>query len=105
MSQKVDLTLLKKFVTNLEESLNAAEKLRGAEDNDTHATIMEFAKASGLAAGIMQEASMLVGDIQSLIKRLQSPPGVADIFSKLLSGGSGPGDGSPFGGFGGGNAN
>ena len=50
-------------------------------------------KATGLAAGIMMEAGLLMGDIQHLISGVTTPSGTkSDFLEKLLGGLKGPGN-------------
>ena len=62
---KVNLTLLKHLVSELESSLLGAEELKKNKESK-HLYVTELSKASGLAAGILTEAGMLIGDIQYL---------------------------------------
>jgi len=91
---KVDLTLLKKFVGELENSLSTADGIKTSE-GDISEYIVELSKAAGLCAGIMQEAAMLVADVQAQVMAVQSPAPAAkaDIFEKLLGSLKGPGNG------------
>lgn len=91
---KIDLTLLKKFVGELEASLTTADGIKTAEGDITE-YIVELSKAAGLCAGIMQEAGMLVADVQQHVMAVQSPAPAAkgDIFEKLLGSLKGPGNG------------
>jgi hypothetical protein len=57
----VDLTLLKRYVSELEASLSLAEKV--VADKQEYA--VEMSKASGLASGITIEAALLIGDINA----------------------------------------
>lgn len=77
---KVDLTLLKKMIAELETSLNLAEKIKADTTIDKNESVIEFSKAAGLAAGIMTEAGLLVGDIQGRSLGLPASGNKADIF-------------------------
>lgn len=57
----IDLSLLKRLVNELENSLNLSMKIK--ETNNSADFIVEMAKTAGIAAGIVKEASLLVGDI------------------------------------------
>ena len=107
MFQGIDLTLLKKFLSELDNAVNTAETLRAGEGDTKELVLVELAKATGLAASVMQEASMVVGDIQRQMMKLQNPTpgGSSDLISKLFGGT--PGGGGPLGGdpFGGGHSN
>jgi hypothetical protein len=87
MAKNVDLTLLKRLVSELELSLDSADKLRGVKGSENDWTI-ELNKATGLAAGTMSEAGMLAGDIQHLIAGFASPSSGkgSDLLEKLLGG-------------------
>ena len=63
----VNLTLLKTLVTKLDESLAAAEQLKGA-DFDFNEYVVEMSKAIGLTTGVFQESSALIMDINAAIK-------------------------------------
>ena len=74
---KVNLDLLKKLVSELERSLDAADLF---EVNEVTVTdyITELARASGLAGVVMQEANMLVKDIYTLVRLAQGPAPVSE---------------------------
>jgi hypothetical protein len=78
---KVDLKLLKKLVGELEASLHTADAIGNAIDPDTVEQTVELSKAVGLCAGIMQEASLLVMDIHSVVRTNSAP---VDKSSNLL---------------------
>lgn len=63
--QKVNLSLLKALVSELESALDKADALSDAEADQNLYTI-EMSKAMGLASGIMGESGLLIGDIQVL---------------------------------------
>lgn len=88
---KVDLTLLKRMMAELEASLNTAESINTDVKADKIEWIVEMNKATGLAAGVMTEAGLLMGDIQIQIQ--DSPPGVSkqDFLDKIMGGLKGPG--------------
>lgn len=67
---KVNLTLLKKLVSELEASTQRADGIN--RDNDLNEYITEMSRASGLAAGVAHEATALVHDIYALIRTSQS---------------------------------
>ena len=84
MSKKIDLKLIKKLLGELEVSLESADGIKTAKGDVTD-YIVELSKSAGLAAGIMQEASMLVMDVQSQALAVQSPaPPKTDVLEKLL---------------------
>jgi len=92
---KVDLTLLKKLIVELENSLATADGIRAEEtDENIHNYIVEMSKASGVAAGIVEEATLLISDCRQAIRYNTSAIGKDDPLSSLLgvlkgSGGSG----------------
>lgn len=87
---KVNLTVLKRMVAELESSLATAESVK--TDADKLEWIVELNKATGLAAGVMTEAGLLMGDIQYLI---QGGAGSAnksqEFLEKIIGGLKGPG--------------
>lgn len=96
---KIDLKLLKEFVSELERSLNSADGIRIAA-GDKNQYLIEMSKAAGLASGIMQEAILLIADIQASILAVQSPGAPAakntttDLIDKLLGPLKGPSGGT-----------
>lgn len=94
---KVDLTLLKKLVSELELSLTTADGMRKPEGSNTD-FIVEMSKAAGLCAGVMSESAMLVSDVQAHVLAVQggAPPAKTDLLSleKLLGSIKGPGSGT-----------
>lgn len=65
---KVNLSLLKKFVIELEESLKIADAIKASEaSSKVEDYVVEMSKAIGLASGAAAEASMLVKDIQTCV--------------------------------------
>lgn len=64
---KVNLVLLKKLVAELEVNITAAEEVMEKKEDPTD-YVVEMSKCAGLAFGVAQEASMLVGDIKNAIK-------------------------------------
>lgn len=89
---KVDLTTLKRLVAELDATLSAAEGIKTDIPADKVEFIVEANKATGLAAGVMMEAALLMGDIQALIQGAGSPATKADFLEKLLGGLKGPGN-------------
>lgn len=89
---KVDLATLKRLVAELEATLSAAEGIQTDVASDKVEFIVEANKATGLAAGIMMEAGMLMGDIQQLIQGTSAPATKADFLEKLLGSLKGPGN-------------
>jgi len=104
MSKGIELTLLDKLVFELRAALAAAKVVQDNPDGEMHNYLIELAKASGLAASVMQEAGMLVGDIQKTMVKVQSGGYSSDenLIAKLFT----PSGNGPLGGtFGGGNTN
>jgi len=92
-NSRVDLTLLKRTVAELETTLIAAEALKPDLTNsgDKVEWTIELNKATGLAAGVLTEAGLLMADIQALIQGL-APSAAAgkDFMEKILGGLKGP---------------
>lgn len=80
----VDLKILKTLSAALAEALETADLAK--DDNTKY--VVELSKAAGVALGIVNEATMLTGDIQMLAKKASVPPtiGVQSIFDKLRKG-------------------
>jgi hypothetical protein len=89
---KVDLTTLKRLVAELEATLNTAEGIQTDVSGDKVEYIVEMNKATGLAAGAMMEAGLLMGDIQHLIQGAGTPATKSDFLEKLLGSLKGPGN-------------
>jgi Na+/alanine symporter len=100
---KIDLTLLKKLVSEVEAALASAETIKDAEGSIVE-YIVEMAKLSGLTAGVMQEAGMLVADIQAYVMAVQNPAAQQSNMLEKILGPLKPGPGS-YGGGGNGSAN
>lgn len=83
MSKKIDLDTIKRLLAELESTLSAAENITTDVKADKIEYLVEMNKATGLAAGVMMEAGLLMGDIQHLIQGAGSPP-KADFLEKLL---------------------
>lgn len=89
---KVDLTIVKRLLAELESTLATAEGINTDVNADKVEYVVEMNKATGLAAGVMTEAGLLMGDIQNLIQGAGSSSSTkADFLEKLLSGLKGPG--------------
>lgn len=92
---KVDLTLLKQLIAELETSVATSDVI--PHDTNHNDYIVEMAKASGLAMGIATEAYLLAGDMQTLLRTSANAaagdkaPGFKGIL-QMLKGGGGPGD-------------
>ena len=70
---RVDLTLLKRLMAELENSLDTAKGINTDVDSDMNEYVIEMSKAAGLCAGLMQEASCLVLDIAEQVRTSQTP--------------------------------
>lgn len=86
---KVDLTLLKKLVAELEAMLVASETIDTKTNKHEH--VIELSKAAGVAAGVMSEAAALIGDIQYIATGTPAAS-PQDILGKLLPGFKGSGN-------------
>lgn len=80
---KVDLTLLKKLVGELETSLATVDSINTDTNPDVNELTVEASKAAGLAAGVMRESSSLILDIDDLVRGSQSPKPKSDLLDKL----------------------
>lgn len=89
---KINLTLLKSLVGELETSIQAADALKPdplkIDPQNVVPYVVEMSKAAGLSAGVMQEASMLILDIYALVGANQGGGAKAtatlDYMEKLL---------------------
>lgn len=79
---KVDLTLLKRLVLELESSIAEAEKKSDSVTSSYPEFAVEMFKASGLCAGIVKEATLLVSDISYCLSGTQSQEA---FLEKILS--------------------
>lgn len=89
-----DLNILRKLVAQLEASLEASEQIKKANDSDIADFVVEMSKASGLLAGLMQESTMLIGDISTIVRVSQQPTQpqkTPDFLDKILGGIKGSG--------------
>ncbi len=79
---KVDLSLLNKLTQELAAHTKKAESIResGGDNNDY---ILELSRAAGVASGITQEATMLIGDYSRLVQLSQPKPTKDDVLSFL----------------------
>ena len=110
---KVNLTLVKRFIDELEKALDAAELIKESAgavfDNDFEVRrlasvsddyILAMYKASGFASGAADEAKLLMTDIHALIKAQSMLAATAALESYLDSekkamGGKGSGGSKP----------
>lgn len=96
---KVDLTLLKRLVSELEISLTGVDAINAGTASATPRSIQEDAveltveasKAAGIAAGIMAEAGELIMDIQTMVQASQMPKSKSDMLDKIVRSLKGPG--------------
>jgi len=88
---KVDLTIVKRLLAELESTLATAEGINTDVNADKVEYLVEMNKATGLAAGVMTEAALLMADLQQLIQGAGASSTKADFLEKLLSGLKGPG--------------
>lgn len=92
MSKKIDMDTLKRLVAELESTLSAAENITTDVKADKVEYVVEMNKATGLAAGVMMEAGLLMGDIQQLIQGAGVPAAKSDFLEKLMNSLKGPGN-------------
>jgi hypothetical protein len=88
---RVDLSLLKRLVEELDKMVIATEAMAEAK-GDKNEWVLEMSKATGVAAGIMTEAGLLMGDLQSLMQGPSTGASKQDLLDKLLGGLKGPGN-------------
>jgi hypothetical protein len=92
---KIDLDVLKQLVGELESTLSTADSIRADANSKVSEYIVEMSKAAGLAAGVMQEAAMLVMDVQTAVQLSQGPApkedGLKSLMNILKGGGNLPG--------------
>lgn len=96
---KIDTSLLRQLADELDVLLESCNSIRGEEKPDRETVkkyVVEMSKAAGLAAGVTQEATALIMDINHEIRSVQSPTDPMDSLEKLL------GLKPPSGGYGGG---
>jgi hypothetical protein len=87
---KVDLTLIKRLIGELESTLATAESIK-TDSKDMVEYIVEMQKAAGLASGVMTEAGLLIGDIVSVAHGTAGPEkdGLSKLLGSVLKGGGG----------------
>jgi hypothetical protein len=89
----VDLAIIKRLLAELESTLATADAITTDVNTDKVEYIVEMNKATGLAAGVMTEAALLMSDLQHLIQGVGSPnTSKSDFLDKILSGLKGPGN-------------
>lgn len=87
---KIDLATIKRLLAELESTIATAEGINTDVNADKIEYVVEMNKATGLAAGVMTEAAIVMGDLQDLI-RGAGAPSKADFLEKLLGTLKGPG--------------
>lgn len=84
-TNKVNLSLLKRLVSELENSLASADKFESAGEGGNADVIIELSKATGITSGILQEAALLMGDIQAVVRSHSNmSPSKEDPLEKIL---------------------
>ena len=87
---KINLTLLKKMVDELNDYIDQSDQLRNQIEQNpdvAHKFILEMQKATGLVAGIIQESTFLMKDISTHVVSVQNSKLSSDdnsIWSNLL---------------------
>jgi len=84
---KIELTLLKKLVGELETALTATQELPLDEKDQVFHFITELSKATGLASGIAQEATALIKDmyqVSAMSQKPAMPAAGADYLAELF---------------------
>lgn len=85
---KVDLTLLKKLVAELETQVEEANTKKAA-GGDNHTYLIDLAKAAGISMSVSTEATALITDMARIANQANSPK--VDPLSSLLTAlGGGP---------------
>jgi hypothetical protein len=79
-------------MSELEASLSVADGIKTDSKGDRVEWIVELNKATGLAAGVLTEAAMLMGDMQHLIQGGPLAQNKQDFIEKILGGLKGPGN-------------
>jgi len=93
----VNLTLLKKLVGELETVLAGAEAIKAnPTDDNIYEYVIEMSKCTGLAAGLIQEATLIIGDISYVTKAntsgtLSKDESLASLLGTLKGGSGMPG--------------
>lgn len=82
---KVDLTLLKRLVAELESAVGTVEGIQTDVNTDHNEFMVEASKAAGLAAGVMQEAAVVLMQLHDTMDGTQNSAGAQDFLDKILS--------------------
>lgn len=86
---KVDLSMLIRLLETLQGQLEIGEKIIENDDFKHQQYVIEMSKAVGLASGLIQEATMVIGDIQTMVraaggvKSTSKPSDIFDVTVKL----------------------
>lgn len=67
VASKIDLSLLKRLVAELETMVETCSVMTTDSKERAQNTVIELAKASGIAANISQEAALLVKDLYAAV--------------------------------------
>lgn len=89
---KIDLSLLKRLVSELDSLIASAEGMSTDIKADKNEWVLELSKATGVAASVMTEAGLLIGDIQQEIVGVPPAEGKQDVLAKILGGIKGTGN-------------
>ena len=81
---KVDLSLLKRLIAELEGSVATMESIQTDVSTNHNEFVVEASKAAGLAAGLMQESAVVLMQLHDTIDGTQHAAGAQDILSKIL---------------------
>lgn len=81
---KVDLTLLKRLMAELESAVSTMESIQTDVNIDHKEFVVEGSKAAGLAAGVMQESAVILAQLHDTMDGTQNAAGTRDILSKIL---------------------
>lgn len=82
---KVDLTLLKRLIGEMEGHLNVAENILTDANPDVNELVVEADKAIGLAGGVMQEAMEVMVQIQELANTARASGNRTDLLDRILA--------------------
>lgn len=91
-SPKLDLALLKKYISELEKSLDHCYELRdefiaeGSKKETSDKFNIEVSKTTGLLAGISHESTLLANDLSKLVQITMESNASNLLLQKILSG-------------------
>jgi hypothetical protein len=89
---KIDLTLIKRLMGELEAHVNTMESIKTDVPSNQTELVVEASKAAGLAAGVMQEAGALMVDIHVFVEGTSAASSKSEFLDKLLGSIKGPGN-------------